>query len=197
MNFIDEKITQFIFQLIPHNSFFDSFFSFFSLQGNSLFIWVFIITAIIVIEEIFRPGIQKTDLNLIFYFLISFSVTVSVVNFILKPIFHRPRPNSLISKIYDLRSKSCPSDFSFPSSHAATAFASAVIIASFDKKRKWFYYGVAFLISLSRIYLGCHYFFDVVTGAIIGYLISRIILNLDYFKSSPEHAHTTGKTNRP
>ena len=175
MNFIDEKITQFIFQLIPRNTFFNYFFSFFSLQGNSLFIGIFIIAVIIVIEEMFRPGIQKTDLNLIFYFLISFSITVSVVNFVLKPMFHRPRP-ILNTKYLILDTSSCPQDFSFPSSHAATAFAAATVLVFFDKKRRWFYLSVAFLISLSRIYLGCHYFLDVIIGATLGFLISKIVI---------------------
>ncbi|MEK7096731.1 MAG: phosphatase PAP2 family protein, partial [Patescibacteria group bacterium] len=77
--------------------------------------------------------------------------------------------------IYNLGSL-CPKDFSFPSTHAATAFVAAEILAYFNKKRKWFYFAVAILISYSRIYLGCHYFFDVVFGAIIGWLVSQSLL---------------------
>lgn len=174
LNF-DNQTTSFIMYLIPHNYFFESFFSFFSLQGNSIFIWLAIILSLIILEEIRFPGIQKTDKKFIIYFIISFTMTTVLVNFILKPVFHRSRPN-LSSKIYNLRSKACPIDYSFPSSHAATAFAAAAILAFFDKKRRWFYWTVAFLISFSRIYLGCHYVFDVVIGAIIGYLISNLLL---------------------
>ncbi|MFA6513419.1 MAG: phosphatase PAP2 family protein, partial [Patescibacteria group bacterium] len=52
----------------------------------------------------------------------------------------------------------------------------ATILAYFDKKRRWFYYIIAVLISYSRIYLGCHYFLDVVAGTILGFVISKIIL---------------------
>jgi len=179
MFLLDTTITQFVFQLIPHNLFFNYFFSFFSLQGNSFFIWILIIAIIIIIEEIHQPGTQKTDINFIFYFLISFIAASSLVNFVLKPIFHRPRPPLGVWKLeignWKLNNR-CPNDYSFPSSHAATAFAAACVIAAFDKKRRWFYWGVAFLISLSRIYLGCHYFFDVLAGAVLGYLISIILL---------------------
>ncbi|EKE14348.1 MAG: hypothetical protein ACD_12C00559G0006, partial [uncultured bacterium] len=57
-----------------------------------------------------------------------------------------------------------------------TAFAAATVLAYFDKKRRWFYYSAALLISYSRIYLGCHYFFDVIIGALIGFLISKLVV---------------------
>ena len=192
---VDKQLTLFISNLFPHNAFFDSFFSFFSLQGNSFFIWILIILGIIILEEIRYPGIQKTDKKFVVYFLISFTLTAVLVNFVLKPTFHRPRPLPAEKRSLERRANSdessskvslggpaysttCPTDFSFPSSHAATAFAAATILAFFDKKRLWLYWTVAFLISLSRISLGCHYFFDVFIGGIIGYFISKFILLL-------------------
>jgi len=74
--------------------------------------------------------------------------------------------------------KRCPLDFSFPSSHAAFAFSAAVILTSYDKKRWYLYYGIAFLVSFSRIYLGCHYVLDLVLGAIIGFTVSQFILHI-------------------
>ena len=68
---------------------------------------------------------------------------------------------------------------------SATAFAAATVLSFFDKKRRWFYYTVAMLISYSRIYLGCHYFFDVIVGAIIGYIISQLLLFFLY--TFPSH----------
>ncbi|MDO8609756.1 MAG: phosphatase PAP2 family protein [bacterium] len=172
--FVDSQITHFINLLLPHNQFFDKFFSFFSLTGGSFFIWVAIIILVVVLEEIMHPGIQKRDIKFVLIFLITFLITFVLSDLLLKNIFqrHRPMYTYEVHKVINL----CPKDFSFPSSHAATAFASATVLAFFDKKRKWFYYGVAILISLSRIYLQCHYFGDVIAGCICGLFISVLII---------------------
>jgi undecaprenyl-diphosphatase len=123
---------------------------------------------VLILEERKNPGITKQDKKFIFIFSASFLLTFLLSDIVLKNIFMRFRP--LLGSI------SCPHDFSFPSTHAATAFAAATILAYFDKKRCWFYYIVAILISYSRIYLGCHYFFDVLVGGLLGLIISKIIL---------------------
>ena len=177
---LDIFLTNLINNLFPHNQIFDYFFSFFSLQGNSIFIWLALIIFALLLEERKNPGIQKRDILFVTTFLLCFLVTAFLINIILKNTFHRPRPspynapNTTAPVKFGLAQ--CPNDYSFPSGHASTAFASAVVISTFDKKRKWFYYLFAVLISLSRIYLGCHYFLDVVAGGIIGWSINKGII---------------------
>jgi len=192
---IDTTITIFLRDIIPHNSFFNTIFSFLSLKGFSLAIWIVIIIFTTVIEEIHHPGIQKRDKRFIFYFILTLCIQLIVVNYILKPLIHRSRPTSNL--IYNVRTgrdlsllradhdlplqisiESCPADFSFPSGHAATAFTAAFVLSYFDKKRHWFYYIIAVLISFSRIYLGCHYFFDVVFGGLLGSFIAWMTLKV-------------------
>lgn len=168
---LDQSVTLFLKNLISHNVFFDYFFSFFSLKGSSILIWILIIVGVAILEEKRYPGISKKDKKFIVFFSLSFILTTLIVEFPLKNIFERARP--IVSQIYQ-----CPIDYSFPSGHAATAFAAATILTYFDKKRRWFYYTIAILISFSRIYLGCHYFLDVIIGAMIGYLISRLLFKL-------------------
>ena len=155
---LDYFLTNFLNKLIPHNILFDYFFSFFSMKGSLILIW----TVIIVLLIIFEKKINKKFI--LKYFLVALVIT-SIVVFGLKDTVRRARPTTV-----------CEKDFSFPSAHAATAFAAAAIFTYFDKKRRWFYYAVAVLISYSRIYLGCHYFLDVISGAIIGYVISQLLL---------------------
>ncbi len=162
----DIRATQFINALIPHNQFFNIFFSFFSMIGIAAFVWIIIVLLLIVFEE-------KRHHWFIASFLISVLITAVVVNVVIKNIVQRPRPASII---YHLSSYICPPDFSFPSGHAAVSLAAAVVLAYFDKKRGWFYYSVAGIIGLSRIYLGCHFFLDVIGGGIIGYLIGSFVL---------------------
>lgn len=165
---LDYLVTNTFNKILPHNIFFDNFFSFFSLKGSFVFVWIMVIIIVVIFEERRNPGITKRDKRFIILFSISFLLAYLFSDIILKNIFIRPRP--VLSNFI------CPKDFSFPSTHAATAFAAATVLAFFDKKRGWLYYIIAVLISYSRIYLGCHYFFDVLGGGFIGYFLSRFIL---------------------
>lgn len=86
--------------------------------------------------------------------------------------------------------------YGFFSSHAANSFAFALITARafrLDKSRhNYLMYNVliflwAFMASASRIFVGKHYFGDVLAGALIGlavgYLISSLIRKLSSFPS--------------
>jgi hypothetical protein len=68
---------------------------------------------------------------------------------------------------------------SFPSSHASSGFAVAYSIAHYYPKWSVPAYGMAALISYSRVYLDAHYASDVVVGAgigiVAGYLASRYL----------------------
>src|SRR3989338_8993619 len=152
-------------------------FSFFSFLGNSAFIWILIVILLLIFEERKNRGISKRDIAFVTTFILCVSTAIITSQIIVKNLVKRPRPCSLnIRLAFYLpghRETSCPKDFSFPSSHATIAFAAATVITAFDKKRRWLYFFIAFLISLSRIYLGYHYFFDVVVGGIIGFLTSQ------------------------
>ena len=63
-----------------------------------------------------------------------------------------------------------------PSNHASNMFALATIISYFYSNQKWIIYFLAIIISFSRVYVGVHYPLDVITGSLIGYTISWIII---------------------
>jgi len=168
--YFDIFLTQFLKNLVPHNYFFDIIFSFFSLKGNSIFVWILVIIIVLIFEEKKHPGISKNDKKFIVVFTLSFLFTTFIVEYPLKNFFHRLRPQPIPIN--------CPTDFSFPSSHTATAFAASTVLTFFDKKRRFFYHTVAFLITYSRIYLGCHYFLDVLGGAVLGIITSKFLLKI-------------------
>ncbi|MDO8498066.1 MAG: phosphatase PAP2 family protein [bacterium] len=171
----DLSITAFIFNTIPRNPLFDSFFSFLSLQGISVIFWILLMGYLILKEE-------KKEKKFILYFLLIIGFSYLFSDFFLKNIFHRTRPlfDTTIAHLYY-----CPRDYSFPSTHALLAFTACGILDYVDKKRMWIYYLVASLIAFSRIYLGCHYVLDVIAGASIGLFISYISI---YLLLSPLHS---------
>jgi len=64
-----------------------------------------------------------------------------------------------------------PHNYSFPSLHATLITVFAWALSSIAPPLSWLSFTIAFLISLSRIYLGVHYYFDVVGGFLLGTFI--------------------------
>ena len=184
---LDSYLTSFFSNAVPHSNVFNSFFSFFSLKGSSIFIWILVMLIVLIFEERKNPGVSKSDLKFLVIFSFAFILSFVVSDYALKNIFHRPRPSFAKAsegrpspKILNFKFQisKCPSDYSFPSTHATTAFAAATVLTYFDKKRWWFYYSVAIIISYSRIYLGCHYIIDILIGALLGFIISKVVTKI-------------------
>ncbi len=67
-----------------------------------------------------------------------------------------------------------PTSWSFPSGHTSSSFAFATAVAANNKKIGVAAYVLAALIGFSRIYLGVHYFTDVLAGAVLGVIYGLI-----------------------
>lgn len=63
---------------------------------------------------------------------------------------------------------------SFPSDHAAVAFALAAGYAFLDKKNARLFWALALAVSLGRVLAGVHFAGDVVAGAAVGFLASHL-----------------------
>ena len=84
----------------------------------------------------------------------------------LKELFERDRPPEADPLLGSL--VAIPDDHSFPSGHAAAAFAAATAIAILSPRMRPFALGLAAAIALSRVYLRVHFPLDVVAGALLG-----------------------------
>ena len=71
-----------------------------------------------------------------------------------------------------------PSDPSFPSGHAATSFACALVLAAAAPRLAAPLLLLATAIALSRLYVGVHYPLDVLGGAVLGLGVATALLLL-------------------
>jgi len=117
----------------------------------------------------------------IFPLWVTFGIS-AVVSFILKVTIQRARPFQLgiVSLLPSLQEASQNIwNFSFPSSHTVFAFCAIPILSQQYPKLKNVWIGIAALIALSRVYLGLHFFSDVIAGGLIGYVIGMLIVKLE------------------
>lgn len=107
-------------------------------------------------------------------------LAISIINIaifrLIKMLMERPRPVTLRSRPLKYR---MIDDFAFPSGHATVAFGIAYLIASAYPDIWWAWAGAylaSVVISLSRIFVREHYPSDVIGGAIIGTLVTSLLL---------------------
>jgi undecaprenyl-diphosphatase len=89
-------------------------------------------------------------------------------------IWERPRPYTT-HPASDHLLASASADPSFPSDHAAAAFAIAFAVLAFSRRGGIAFLGAATLVGLSRIGLGMHYPGDVLAGAVVGWLAAAVV----------------------
>ncbi len=92
---------------------------------------------------------------------------------IIKVLVAYPRPFISIPDIIPLVG-AAPFE-SFPSAHAAFAMAIAIAVLPYHKSLGQLLVIFAFIVGLSRLYVGVHYPLDVAVGLLIGFVIPKII----------------------
>jgi undecaprenyl-diphosphatase len=94
------------------------------------------------------------------------TLSASLVVSPLKELFDRARPPEADPGLGAL--VPIPENASFPSGHAATAFAAATAIAILSPRMRPWALALAAAVALSRVYLRVHFPLDVVAGALVG-----------------------------
>lgn len=93
---------------------------------------------------------------------------------LVKDVIDRARPSLADPGVTAL--VATPDSPSFPSGHTCTAFAAAAAVGALCPRLRWPLFGLAALVGLSRIYLGVHYWLDVLAGAALGTAIGSAVV---------------------
>ena len=168
---LDELITSLLYN--THSGSIDEFMILLSMYGREI-VW----PAVIVFLGIFAgwKG-KKVALIIIISFLI-----IMPLNTVLKNFFETPRP------VVERQEIGVPlkKDFAYPSGHASIVTSGALILMMLYRKEKELIFSSiltieAALVCLSRIYVGDHYFFDVIGGALLGSGISLLSITFSKY----------------
>ena len=106
--------------------------------------------------------------------LASIALASAVVNGLLKPLAGRRRPNRVTHSVPVGRQVRMPVTRSFPSGHAASAFAFAAGAAAEAPQAGLALNAAAAVVAYSRVHTGVHYPGDVIAGSVTGAALAPI-----------------------
>lgn len=150
------------------NDFLTPIFKFITSLGDEGYVWIAIAIILVFVKKYRKVGLM-----------VGASLLGSLVfnNMIVKNIVARPRPYRMIETLTILIPE--PGEYSFPSGHTSSSFAAGVVLYLMLPKK----YGIpamilAFLIGISRLYVGVHYPTDVFGGMVMGTLIAVAVVKV-------------------
>lgn len=146
------------------------------LGATALSVLFFFIYKAVTNENDFRYAFVKIKNSYVFYIFSSVFLAVAATG-ILKVLIGRSRP-----VLFDALGKTLfvPGTIehafnSMPSGHTSASFAGLVMIGMLFPRVKWATWTLAILIAVSRLYVGAHWFSDVIFGAFIGMVCADIV----------------------
>jgi undecaprenyl-diphosphatase len=101
-------------------------------------------------------------------------LATAAADYVIKPIVHRERPFARMTNVEVIGGR--PHDASLPSGHSANAFAGALVMSRLVPGASAAWWTLAVAIAYSRVYLGVHYPFDVVAGALVGLGCAALVI---------------------
>lgn len=160
---IDGNILLFIQDVIRHPAL-TPFFVGITKLGNAGMIWIVFSILLLLQKKTRKIGMMG---------ICALLLSLLVNNLLLKNLVGRVRPYEVIPGLVPLIPR--PKEYSFPSGHSASSFAAAsVFYRTMPKKFGIPIVILAFLISVSRLYVGVHYPSDVLVGIVSGIVLSYV-----------------------
>jgi len=144
------------------NDFLTPIFKFITHLGDKGYVWIAIAVLLLFVKNYRKVGLMVGG---------SLLGSLLFNNMLVKNIVARPRPYRMMETLTILIPE--PGEYSFPSGHTSSSFAAGVVLyLMLPKKYGVPAMGLAFLIGISRLYVGVHYPTDVLGGIVMGTLIA-------------------------
>ena len=152
---------------------------FITMLGNSGWLWIVLTILCLLFAKYRKVGLLSA---------VALIGSLIINNLILKNLVARTRPYEVVAGL--TRLIEVQKDYSFPSGHAGASFGAAVIFFIYLPKK----FGVpalvlAFLIALSRLYVGVHYVTDVLAGGMISTVLALCIWKIDEYLQKTKHSN--------
>ena len=153
---MDQLISRWVAESL-HTPLLDWLMPFFTGLGEAGFLWILLCVALLCRRRTRRWGVVCAT-----------ALVISFVSgeWVIKNLVRRARPFSAMPELSLLIAP--PHGFSFPSSHAASSFATATAVRVMDRRAGAWALALAALIAFSRVYLSVHYPTDILAGAALG-----------------------------
>lgn len=104
-------------------------------------------------------------------FVLSFLIA-HVIGVVLKLLIQRPRPfQEVFYPFLNL------ADYSFPSGHSISIVVGLLFLDKVYPRFRLVWVVVGVIVMFSRVYLGFHYFSDIVMGGIVAYLVTKYVVS--------------------
>jgi undecaprenyl-diphosphatase len=152
---------------LPHPDWLNSIMVAASRVGTAGAIWLVLAATLVILRKIRWQDLARLTLAIVLAYV--------VVDLALKPWIDRPRPALTPALVF----ATVPETRSFPSGHAASAVAAALVLTRAWRRGRAFIWTIAALVAVSRVYLGVHYPLDVLGGCATGFACGWIALRVE------------------
>jgi undecaprenyl-diphosphatase len=161
---LNQKLFPFFYAAGHHNAFWDVLAIFFAEYLPYLLVLAFLVLVY------YQKGWRR-KVYLFCEGALAIILARGIVASVIQYFYHEARPFSF----YNFTPLISESGWSFPSAHAAWFFSLAMIVWYTNRKWGWWFFALATLMGLARIYAGVHWPIDILAGAVIGILSALFI----------------------